>query len=430
MADTLNKESFTNYPTEQQTWSIGWNDSSDEYDDLSTTDMELFDSIVDISRVASDDDDGFIFENVQSTIVSANSALDHYVLPYQQQEHQYLNWNVIAPNQVHIPNVELPPSTIITPAVPAKSRDLPTFAEYSRSLDPSFVASSCANCDVHFDNGLFQQPYSLLPQDGYQQQQQQLNDHFQGYSGFRKEEKEKVTGLNFQHLSPSTPRMPCSSMFPILQYSQASEQTTSFSHGFSPLHVPFNNTTRDSFIYNRDNFSGNVSVTSNDDGTTPTVNESDISGVCGTLFHPIATTTTSIATAAVGSSSSLVSPKITKIAIPKNREDYLIAISRAMSVCPWSVIATNSVPGRTGVQAQARWSEALDPQVKKGPWTSEEDALLLRGVQKSEKCWIWIADGIPGRTQRQCRTRWVQISSRQERLNAMTMMSRKGKVID
>ncbi|KAF9181816.1 hypothetical protein BGZ51_005150 [Haplosporangium sp. Z 767] len=99
----------------------------------------------------------------------------------------------------------------------------------------------------------------------------------------------------------------------------------------------------------------------------------------------------------------------------KTREEYTLAISRAMATCPWNLITRSSIPGRTGVQAQARWSEALDPQVKKGKWSPEEDALLLKGAQQSQKCWIWIADGIPGRTQRQCRTRWVQISARYER---------------
>ncbi|KAI7819690.1 hypothetical protein BC939DRAFT_459500 [Gamsiella multidivaricata] len=97
------------------------------------------------------------------------------------------------------------------------------------------------------------------------------------------------------------------------------------------------------------------------------------------------------------------------------RGAYFLAVSRVMAHCPWSLIADSDIPGRTGVQAQARWSEALDPRVKKGPWTAEEDQLLLQGVQQSRKCWIWIADGIPGRTQRQCRTRWVQISTKAER---------------
>ncbi|KAG9323793.1 hypothetical protein KVV02_000846 [Mortierella alpina] len=101
--------------------------------------------------------------------------------------------------------------------------------------------------------------------------------------------------------------------------------------------------------------------------------------------------------------------------LPETRESYALAISRAMTTCPWNKITRQSIPDRTGVQAQARWSEALDPQVKKGKWSPEEDVLLLKGVQESHKCWIWIADGIPGRTQRQCRTRWVQICTRAER---------------
>ncbi|KAF9922418.1 hypothetical protein FBU30_007454 [Linnemannia zychae] len=105
-------------------------------------------------------------------------------------------------------------------------------------------------------------------------------------------------------------------------------------------------------------------------------------------------------------------------------ESYTSAISRAIANCPWSKLASETVPGRTGVQAQARWSEALDPQVKKGPWSEQEDALLLEGVEKSEKCWIWIADMIPGRTQRQCRTRWVQLSINAERRAALKILDK------
>ncbi|KAF9086577.1 hypothetical protein BGX23_008781 [Mortierella sp. AD031] len=105
-----------------------------------------------------------------------------------------------------------------------------------------------------------------------------------------------------------------------------------------------------------------------------------------------------------------------------SQESYASAISRTMSLCPWSQIAAATVPGRTGVQAQARWSEALDPQVKKGPWSDQEDALLLEGVERSDKCWIWISDTISGRTQRQCRTRWVQLTINAERQAAIAAL--------
>lgn len=83
---------------------------------------------------------------------------------------------------------------------------------------------------------------------------------------------------------------------------------------------------------------------------------------------------------------------------------------------PWSNIAQQLPRPRTGVQALARWSEALDPRITKGKWTAEEDAALLRGVSKYGKCWIKIANGVNGRTQRQCRTRYCQISDKKRKI--------------
>ncbi|CAG8546689.1 10047_t:CDS:2 [Paraglomus occultum] len=79
---------------------------------------------------------------------------------------------------------------------------------------------------------------------------------------------------------------------------------------------------------------------------------------------------------------------------------------------PWNKIATR-IPHRTGIQCQARWSEALDPRVRKGKWSSDEDDILKEGVKRFGRCWIRIAEMINGRTQRQCRTRWVQIQNKQ-----------------
>ncbi|KAI8805097.1 Homeodomain-like protein [Cladochytrium replicatum] len=75
---------------------------------------------------------------------------------------------------------------------------------------------------------------------------------------------------------------------------------------------------------------------------------------------------------------------------------------------PWNKIAER-IPGRTPVQCIARYQEALDPTVKKGKWCSEEDRLLRAGLEEYGKCWVKIASRIPGRTQRQCRTRWLQL---------------------
>ncbi|KAG0019061.1 hypothetical protein BGZ81_009945 [Podila clonocystis] len=102
----------------------------------------------------------------------------------------------------------------------------------------------------------------------------------------------------------------------------------------------------------------------------------------------------------------------------RTRQDYENQVSRMMQKCPWNLIVLQSIPGRTGIQAQARWSEALDPQVRRGKWTEREDRMLFEGAEKHTRCWIRIADGIPGRTQRQCRTRWVQLRTKREREEA------------
>jgi hypothetical protein len=78
---------------------------------------------------------------------------------------------------------------------------------------------------------------------------------------------------------------------------------------------------------------------------------------------------------------------------------------------PWSRIA-QYIPNRTGIQCQARWTEALDPSVRKGRWRKEEDDMLKVGVERFGCCWIRVAGSITGRTQRQCRTRWNQIQSK------------------
>lgn len=90
---------------------------------------------------------------------------------------------------------------------------------------------------------------------------------------------------------------------------------------------------------------------------------------------------------------------------------------------PWGQIAGMLPRPRTGVQALARWSEALDPRITKGKWTVEEDMALMRGIARHGKCWIKIAQGVQGRTQRQCRTRYCQIADKKRKANVATTSS-------
>jgi len=79
---------------------------------------------------------------------------------------------------------------------------------------------------------------------------------------------------------------------------------------------------------------------------------------------------------------------------------------------PWAEFARMLPRPRTGIQCHARWSEALDPTIRKGKWTQEEDEMLGEGVREFGKCWIKVASRVHGRTQRQIRTRWMQLYGR------------------
>ncbi|KAM9360728.1 snRNA-activating protein complex subunit 4 [Symphorus nematophorus] len=63
--------------------------------------------------------------------------------------------------------------------------------------------------------------------------------------------------------------------------------------------------------------------------------------------------------------------------------------------------------GRDPAQIIYRWSQVLDPSLKKGPWTPQEDQLLLQAVARyGEKDWWKIRLDVPGRTDGSCRDRY------------------------
>ncbi|OMO91035.1 hypothetical protein COLO4_18691 [Corchorus olitorius] len=62
---------------------------------------------------------------------------------------------------------------------------------------------------------------------------------------------------------------------------------------------------------------------------------------------------------------------------------------------------------RTDVQCLHRWQKVLNPELVKGPWSKEEDELIIELVNKfGPKKWSTIAQHLPGRIGKQCRERW------------------------
>ncbi|WVZ72927.1 hypothetical protein U9M48_021309 [Paspalum notatum var. saurae] len=72
----------------------------------------------------------------------------------------------------------------------------------------------------------------------------------------------------------------------------------------------------------------------------------------------------------------------------------------------WKKIA-ECFPDRTDVQCLHRWQKVLNPELVKGPWSKEEDEIIVQMVNKyGPKKWSTIAQALPGRIGKQCRERW------------------------
>ncbi|KAG2387312.1 hypothetical protein C9374_001644 [Naegleria lovaniensis] len=76
------------------------------------------------------------------------------------------------------------------------------------------------------------------------------------------------------------------------------------------------------------------------------------------------------------------------------------------------VLVNRHTPGRTDVQCRERWCNILNPDLKVGPWTKEEDESLKKAIKElGAGNWSKIAEVMYPRTDNQCWRRWRLISS-------------------
>lgn len=55
--------------------------------------------------------------------------------------------------------------------------------------------------------------------------------------------------------------------------------------------------------------------------------------------------------------------------------------------------------GRCGKQCRERWVNILNPDVKKGNWTDEEQYAIFEGLKTAHSSWSYLAKNIHGRTE-------------------------------
>ena len=90
----------------------------------------------------------------------------------------------------------------------------------------------------------------------------------------------------------------------------------------------------------------------------------------------------------------------------REEDELLSSLVKIFNYKNWKNISQN-IPGRTAIQCLHRWTKILQPGLVKGPWTAQEDAKLYEWVKKQGPTkWTLCSEIIPGRSGKQCREHW------------------------
>ncbi|CAD8206524.1 unnamed protein product [Paramecium octaurelia] len=101
----------------------------------------------------------------------------------------------------------------------------------------------------------------------------------------------------------------------------------------------------------------------------------------------------------------ILRPGLKKGPWQNNEDERLLEWVKNNGPNKWSLCAEN-ITGRSGKQCRERWFNNLNPNVKKGGWTSDEDNEIFKGYLAYSSSWSKIAKNLSGRTENSVKNRF------------------------
>lgn len=92
-------------------------------------------------------------------------------------------------------------------------------------------------------------------------------------------------------------------------------------------------------------------------------------------------------------------------------EDNILREKRSLYGRKWAKIAAH-LPGRQGKQCRERFVNHLDPELKKGEWTDDEEAILIAMHEHHGNRWANISKQLPGRSDNDVKNHWYSTIQR------------------